>query len=359
MLLHSLSIEREREVRQKIIEQVITEEDKIAEFMFEDAAEKIMVQDKIIRLYYTNPLLPEEELKKRILRRHFGGNFNRYKVNFYTYTTKGHSLAHRDPFIPLEDFEVRMKFGKKSTASYLTLIPNTQTGGYNYLAKLPIFPLDEMTLLGYLVIEMEKKSDKESVYPELIIEDKFREPDDFNDYSYAVYKDDKLQTHKGDYAYDYRQDSIFTSPNSDFRYISFNGYSHFIQNSEYGKTIIVSRSSKGLLDYLSMFSHLFLISGFTVFFLSFLVYIIKHSRNIRIRDIFYSSLRMRINVAMLSILLVSFVVIALVSIVYFYNKTANYHQEILLQKQEEVLTSIENYLAKRCQSSSGSLCKCE
>ncbi|MEZ4884240.1 MAG: HAMP domain-containing sensor histidine kinase [Chitinophagales bacterium] len=351
MLLHNLSMEREQEIRQQIVEQVITEEDKIAEFMFEDAAKKIMLEDDVIRLYYRNPLLPEKELKERILQKHFGGSFNKYKIDIEAYKKRGQSLKNTEKTVRLEDYEGRMKFQKKTLAHYLSLIPNTSTGGYNYLAKLPIFPLDDdLTLLGYLIIEMEKKSDKENVYPELIIEDKFREPAEFIDYSYAVYKDGDLRTHKGNFAYDYRQDSLFSSHGNESKHITYDGYSHFIQNSEDGKTIIVSRESKGIMDYLSMFSHLFLISGFTVLFISFLIYIIKHSKNIRIRDLFYSSLRMRINVAMLSILLVSFVVIALVSILYFYQKTTHYHQEILLQKQKEVLTSIENTLQKDANS---------
>ncbi|MGB1242218.1 MAG: sensor histidine kinase [Chitinophagales bacterium] len=347
MLLHNLSIERAQEVRQKIVSQVRTEEDKIAEFMFEDVAKKIMLEDDIIRLYYRNPLLPERELKERILQKHFGGSFLAYQIDIQPYNKRGHSLRHTEKTVRLEDYEGRMKFQKKTQDHYLSLIPNTTTGGYNYLAKLPIFPLDEtFSLLGYLVIEMEKKSDKENVYPELIIEDKFREPAEYDDYSYAVYKDGNLRTHKGDYAYDYKQDSVFISDNQKFKYINFDGYSHLLQNPEKNKTIIVSRVSKGVMDYLSMFSHLFLISGITVLLLSFIIYIMKHTRNIRIRDLFYSSLRMRINVAMLSILLVSFVVIALVSIAYFYQKTTNYHQEILLQKQKEVLTSIESTLQK-------------
>lgn len=344
-LLHSLSLEREKEIRQQIVEQVITEEDKIAEFMFEDAAEKIMLHDKAIIFYYQNPLLSEKELKERILRKHFGGNFNKYKINIHAYKQKGHSLKYTDKSVRLEDYEDRIKFQRKTKANYLSLIPNTSTGGYNYLAKLPIFG-DEPRLLGYLIIEMEKKSDKENVYPELIIEDKFREPIEYDKYSYAVYKDEELRTHKGNFAYDYRQDSIFVCNEKDSKQVRFDGYSHYVHKSEGGKTIVVSKISEGIMDYLSMFSHLFLIAGILVLALSFVIYLIKHSKNIRIRDLFYSSLRMRINVAMLSILLVSFVAIALVSIAYFYQKTTNYHQEILLQKQKEVLTSIENSLQK-------------
>ncbi len=345
LLLHNLSQEREQEIRRQIVEQVITEEDKIAEFMFEDAAEKIMLHDKAITTYYQNTLLSEKELKERILRKHFGGSFNRYKIDIHAYKQRGHSLKYTDKLVRLEDYEGRMKFQKKTKATYLSLIPNTSTGGYNYLAKLPIFG-DGQGVLGYLIIEMEKKSDKENVYPELIIEDKFREPVEYDKYSYAVYKDEELRTQKGDFPYDYRQDSIFVCKDKDFKQVNFDGYSHFIQKSEGGKTIVVSKVSEGIMDYLSMFSHLFLISGIMVLFISFIIYLIKHSKNIRIRDLFYSSLRMRINVAMLSILLVSFVVIALVSILYFYQKTTNYHQEILLQKQKEVLTSIENTLQK-------------
>ena len=71
MLLHNLSIERAQEIRQKIVSQVRTEEDKIAEFMFEDVAKKIMLEDDIIRLYYRNPLLPERELNAGVKMFHF------------------------------------------------------------------------------------------------------------------------------------------------------------------------------------------------------------------------------------------------------------------------------------------------
>lgn len=345
LLLHSLSMEKEEETRKEIVEQVITEEDNIAEFMFEDAAEQIMLHDKVIWFYYQNMLLSEKELKERILRRHFGGSFNRYKIDIQAYKQGGHSLKYTDKTVSLEDYEGRMKFQKKTKAPYLSLIPNSTTGGYNYLAKLPIFG-EGLVALGYLIIEMEKKSDKENVYPELIIEDKFREPVEYDKYSYAVYKDKKLLTHKGDFAYDYRQDTVFVCGLNELKKVKIDGYTHYIKKSEGEKTIVVSQISEGIMDYLSMFSHLFLISGIGVLLFSFILYFIRHSKQMRFRDLFYSSLRMRINVAMLSILLFSFIAIAVVSILYFYQKTTNYHQEILLQKQNEVLTSIENTLQK-------------
>ncbi|MGB0931415.1 MAG: hypothetical protein ACPGVB_11595, partial [Chitinophagales bacterium] len=285
MLLHNLSMEKEQETRQEIVEQVITEEDDIAEFMFEAAAGQIMLHDKAIILYYQNMLLPEKELKERILRKHFGGSFNRYKIDIHAYKQGGHSLKYTDKTVSLEDYEGRMKFKKKTKASYLSLIPNSTTGGYNYLAKLPIFG-EGQGVLGYLIIEMEKKSDKENVYPELIIEDKFREPVEYDKYSYAVYKDKKLLTHKGEFAYDYKQDTMFVCEKNELKKIKFDSYTHFIERSEGNKTIVVSKGSEGIMDYLSMFSHLFLISGIAVLLFSLFLYFIKHSKKLILAEKF-------------------------------------------------------------------------
>ena len=226
-----------------------------------------------------------------------------------------------------------------------------EEGGYNYLAKLPIFnsKAEIPSPIGFMIIELNPKSNEQAnVYPELIIEDKFREPEEFLDYSYAVYNNNFLESSKGTYAYNSQQDSSIAQNAKPYKYIHKNDFSHLIYVPESDmesntKIIMVSYNSNNVMKLLSLLSYLFVFAFGIMFIIIGINSVFKGGDNeLHIRDLVYSSLRKRINFAMLVTIFISFLVIGAVTVNYFYNRAADYHRQRLDEKQKEILASMHD-----------------
>ncbi|MGB1206134.1 MAG: ATP-binding protein [Chitinophagales bacterium] len=357
LLIYSFTIEKENENREKYADKIAIQEDTVTEFWFEEAAKKIMINDDIVIKYFSNnPLLPEKELVKRIKKLYLNTHFDKYGITILPFNKEGGLIKHEDKTVILKDFEERIRYkGIHTNNNYLYLMANNE-GGYNYLAKLPIFnPKAEIpSPIGFMVIELNPKSNEQAnVYPELIIEDKFREPEEFLDYSYAVYNNNLLESSKGSYAYNSQQDSSIAKNAKPYKYIRKNDFSHLIYVPESDmerntKIIMVSYNSNNVMKLLSLISYLFVFAFGFLFIIIGINSIFKSSDDkLDIRDLIYSSLRKRINFAMLVTIFISFLVIGAVTVNYFYNRAADYHRKRLDEKQKEILASINDMRSRK------------
>lgn len=368
LIIHSYTNLQKQKAKKAFAEELALEKDLITEFLFADAANRIL-EDDIISNYYDIPLLPEYNIKERILQRYLSGYFDRYSIKIYCFNLDGDLTNESGENIQLTSYQSRInKRGYITKNSYLYLIDNPSTGGYNYLAKLPIFssrPSAELTggLVGYMVIEMESKANpKTNIYPELIIEDQFRQPAQVADYSYATYKNAVAINQSGNYPYSTTIDSAFVFPinenqNKNQHYITKNGYTHFIFQPNESKTIIVSSINNTVSSFLSIFSQIFFLVLSAVFITIIFINIanINIIQELKINFLLYASLRQRINTIIIVLLFGSFLIIGVATLAYFYQRSTNKHTESLVVKQNEVLIALSNTLRKNWESKADTL----
>ncbi len=376
LIVYNFSWQKERQNREDYARSIAKQEDSVTEFWFEDAATEIMIKDGAIKhYYYGSPLLmKEQELVTRIKQKHLKKHFDKYDINVIPFNNDGNPLRDLKNGWILSDYEYQINFNSIHTNNhYLHLMAN-QSGGYNYLAKLPVFDSEVPGPIGYMIIEMIPKSDKQTnVYPELIIEDGFRQPAAFRDYSYAVYSEGRLESSEGIYAYNSQQEPSFPFT-SDSLYLKQNEYTHFIYNTlnvrdaagdkkraktkvgeEVGpktekksKLVVVSYNANDFFSLLALFSYFFVLTMFGLVLGIGLTYLFRrNASDLRLNGLFLTSLSKRINASMLILITTAFFVIGGATGYFFYNRSANYHKRILAEKEREILASIENVLHKR------------
>lgn len=347
VLIFSYQSEKELSNRIKFAEKKAIQEDRLMEFWFNSKAPLIST-DPVVARYFQwppSPMYNDAELIKRVKKKYLGENFERYKVSMYPFLYPKNEII-RERGKSLTFSEANRKINQNSIHTdndYLYHIPN-DLGGYSYFAKIPVF--GEVSIKGYLVIEMEPKIDGQAgVYPELIIDNKYRQPEAYSDYSYAVYNDDFLESYKGNFPYSSIKDSVFVI-NYDSVFIKHNNYDHFIYKADNSqKTIIVSKANNQLFNLLSLFAYLLCFVLFCVLVvISFNSIFNSENNQVQLRDLLYSSLKKRINASMLMLILVSFLVIGAVTVWYFYARSTNNHRQQLLSKQSEIRASIDQMI---------------
>lgn len=368
LMLSYQSYVYEKRVREQFAEKKAIQEDNALEAKFNDIATKIMLEDEIVRKYYTSkPLLPSDELLKRIEKiylRDFSGKYN--VKNILPFNVDGYCLDEKNRLVYLKEYNRRIGANSiNTTNNFLYLIPNDMNG-YNYLSKLPVFQLEDSVRapIGYLIIELEPKTGRaESVYPELIIEDRFREAKGTEDYSYAIYQNNAMEINRGNFSYPLQQPAVFKpDPGAVATYVTDKGYSHLVYqrpaNSDTltdksdredmpspTKIVVVSKPLALFLPVLSLFV-LFVLVAFIYFILIILFNAIFNIGNGKYiyNEIIYGSLQRRISFAMLTLMLLTFLLVGFATIRSFYERSTENHRSQLMQKQKEALATIENLI---------------
>ena len=147
----------------------------------------------------------------------------------------------------------------------------------------------------------------------------------------------------GDGRLNQKPDQQFTADKKDhlFRSKNVRGLVAYNNNFE----LMVTYESSGRSEFLSLFSYLFCLLTITLFLItllntlfSFLPDTLNFSLSHRL------SLRNRIQFSVISLIVLSFLIIGVITIMYFKNTTQQYHQERLQRKALGVAKDLENQL---------------
>lgn len=381
LLIYHFTEQRSFENSKRFAGKLAIQEDPITEDLLGAAALNIITDNDLV-IYFQNKRVSKipESLSQYLKRTYLNSqHFERYEIDIAAFDNQHRFVDKTEQRITTEeDYQYKTINQLRTNNSYIYLIRG-EPGSYNYLAKLPIFDTDNIA--GYIYIEMRPKLDKSNVYPELTLEDQYRQTNESLDYKYAIYSNKILESSLGSYPYPYRQDSNFISQvtstirdtvftvfeetqangkierkNRDtilvnYSSTSVNQHKHLLYNLppqktaivSQEKTVIVSQEKQTIFSLLSLFIYIY-----TILLLSFIIVIIfisitKGVSSISfIKNLLYSSLRRRINMLLVTVLLVSFVAIGAATTSYFFNLSDQHNRENLIQKQSEILRAIEN-----------------
>jgi signal transduction histidine kinase len=210
------------------------------------------------------------------------------------------------------------------------------------LGKIPIH-LQDSIIAGYLFLDLAvKESTGETVYPELLQPRTLKTNLDNASYSYAVYANKKLLTQTNDYTF-----PVFMNERiqGDHQFVTRNEKSELWYRADKNKVVVVVQNQKLWLESITLFSYLFgiqvLVAILIVLYKSSISYFAKPKLNGKIINF---TLRRRIHLSMLSIVLVSFLIIGIITIVYFTFQYKQNTREKLLSVMQVVERSVNQYL---------------
>ncbi len=185
--------------------------------------------------------------------------------------------------------------------------------------------------------------DAKQVYVELLKTTPFKGIADLENFRYLLRKKEKniQSTLSENMIFNLREQ--FTADKKDhlFRSKNVRGLVAYNNNFE----LMVTYESSGRSEFLSLFSYLFCLLTITLFLItllntlfSFLPDTLNFSLSHRL------SLRNRIQFSVISLIVLSFLIIGVITIMYFKNTTQQYHQERLQRKALGVAKDLENQL---------------
>lgn len=323
--------------------------DLITEYRFEQIQQEIKA-DPFFKKFFISPFVSQKELQQRLDYLYFGGYLSKYNINSIAFNLEGKPIKNTVEKNLSYYYDILNKNSEDTFSEWLFLIPK-KDGKNQYLSILPIE--NNGIISGTLVLQLTPKTyRKENLYPELLIEQKINPISKYRaneDYEYAIYKNQYLISQKGEYPFPYFYGIFDFEKEYPFKKNNKNVRLNFFNVGDETK-IIINDQKPSLLIPISTFSYIFCL----ISLISFFGYAILHLLNLKTElgplKALTFTFKNKINVAIISITVASFIVVGIVTIGYFRQLYTANNTDKLIKKQKSVLSSLEYLLEKESDS---------
>ena len=247
----------------------LIDRDYFGEYLLNETAEKIS-QDAFSQISIASPFLSRDAVRQKIRQVFIPSYFNKYDVEIHLFNAGGQPLDNRitatfsEIIGTYDDDSYRTAY---ETVYFINSPSNDVT--QKYLVKIPMKRLNAVA--GYVVLELSlKKVIPESVYPELLVDNSFKEFYRSQDISYAVYSDTSLLFSSGDFNYEvaFRPEWL-GRPELHTIGIKEAGFDHIAQEDQNGRVAVVSSPQTESTYILANFSF-WLVLGLAIILLQLL-----------------------------------------------------------------------------------------
>ncbi|QJW88980.1 HAMP domain-containing histidine kinase [Spirosoma taeanense] len=334
-----------QEIRKQLIHerefgaQLLAENDEFGEFLMSKARESIASDADIVRALRTDTLLVRERIQQRVKTVHLDKYFDKYDIDVVSFRSNGQPLDIMANASTLDRFNNRYRRPAYQT-NYPGLYFVNEVGNQfikQYVSFIPIrsmgVPATAADTLGYVVLDFRLRSERpKSVYPELLVDTKFMQNTDVQEYSYAIFGRVRLAdtvSHQllysaGSYNYERKMPTTLLADSTLYSTgLIANGYQHVGQSGKNGRVVVVSSAEYPFQNIFSNFSFLFLLLVLTV-----LLVIVAYAINYGFSEfsINYSTrIQILLNVAFfLPLLLVIIIILSVISSNYITNQENTY-----------------------------------
>lgn len=327
---------KEHEARINFAEQVVQQRDNITEYTFKDIQENIAEDPVLISYLKNSNKAGRHEVDERFDALYLGGHLNKYQCKLLIFDRRGRSLNNGDT----TSYNTMVHKVKDAAPTFTPNLYYREDAldGHYYVAEIPIYEGDTTfdNRIGYVFIDMAvKESAGQTVYPELLQPGTAQGSSNAEGYSYGVYVDNKLLTQTSDYNFPiYLTDTI----KGDYKFTEYTNSSELQLETESGKRVFVIRYHRLWLESITLFSYLFgiqmILAFVSILYRIYLLYILRSERTEKLINF---TLRRRIHISFLGIVFISFIIIGIVTILFFslqYRQNSRKKQQLVMQLVE-------------------------
>jgi two-component system nitrogen regulation sensor histidine kinase NtrY len=336
---------RETEQHNIILNKLSSEHDQIAEMLLRQIDPEIRA-DTVLRDLVLDKRMKADDQQMAITNylknKYFGLYWNRFEIQAYSCDPSSRTVIQpENSEVGCLDFFVagmRDRFGRSLPDTKGFYYLDNFDGIIEYLGVYDHLSPDTTNRTSLIINIYARFVAQELGYPELLITGKINRDSLDQSYSYAKYHNGSLQLTSGEYPYNLTSDHY---PGKLGEVVEFNadGYNHWIKKMDNNNEIVISHRAYRFNDSLVTFSYLFV-------FL-FLVWLLIYYTIIRPQSLSRSSigLKQRIQVSMVSFLVLSFLLIGGGMVYYVIKQYKSGNRKLIVEKTESLLADVQNKLA--------------
>lgn len=339
-LLNIFNNIKEEDSRMLIAMKIANEHDPIVEYRLREVNQEIPNDNTILRLL-KDVNNNEQLIIDYLLKEHLSTFIYRYKI-LITICSEYQNLI-----VQPDNYEINCsQFFKKKINSYGSFkssdniwFMNYEPGTVSYLSmvKIPRKSEDSLYRNYTIYIELDSKSYISDIgYPELLIDKKRSNINpDISNYSYARYIYDDLVSQYGKFFYSTNL-STYNVEKNEPQFFDNNGFRHLIFKANDKETIIIGKKIPSFFERMVPISLFIIFYGFIVLFF-YLIF--------SIQSLVFSFSRLnfqaKLQFTMIIIILSSFLVICIMTVIYFVSLNMTKNKEIVTEKSHAILIQLE------------------
>lgn len=253
----------------------LVERDYFGEYLMKEAADKIAA-DAFIQSRLSNPLLGKDVIKHKISQVSLSGYFNRYTVEITVYDQSGMPFPDERDTVSVHDLTKQYTREQFKTDYKNVFYVTSPEGGISrkYVVLVPI--KRNRMVVGYVGVQFFlKRVIPQNVYPELLVDNRFRLGHRPNDLNYAVVSGSQIEYSAGSFNYESLVKTELANPNLYSQGIERDGYFHVGVEDASGRVAIVSAAAVPMMFQLADFSFMVLL-GIAAILLFLLIVGVTH-----------------------------------------------------------------------------------
>ncbi len=255
--------EEENEFNNKVkfANQFLVDNDNLGELMLSEAVTKVK-EDPLITSRIYSPFMSKEAVVRKIKRVYLSSYFDKYNVQVYLYNAEGQPFDVESTKASYA--EIKKSFAQNQYATefedlyFVNRIGADVTKRYLYFIDLKRY----QNIAGHIILDLSlKKIIPTSVYPELLVDNRYLLPYQKMLYNYAIFSNNQITYNAGDLNYANNFNTSLLSNNQLFENgITYRGFEHFAVTDQDNRVIVISSSQYQWIRIFSNFSFLFLVS---------------------------------------------------------------------------------------------------
>ncbi|MBL7913942.1 MAG: HAMP domain-containing histidine kinase [Bacteroidia bacterium] len=343
---------REKENRKLLAGKLENEQDQIAEYLFDDIADKAS-KDKVLRSFFESSYdqlvsnaSTEEVISRRMAQLYFTGYWGKYDIAIKCFNMDGLPInTGGDPTWNLDYFNVIINEESTPTYSPYLRFSGNNAGRISYIGKLPVYAVtDNEVQTGTIIVSLSSKPLQDGDgFPELLISDKIPQKRDISNYSYAHYRNQVLVNQFGKFNYPLNSKSYASQIDRETKekFVVIEGYSHLIYKTGDEGMLIVSIETPGIMEFVTLFSYLFSFYGFCFILIYAIILLSKNKGQISI------NFKNRIQATVLIIVVTTMLLIGGATVYYIFNNYVTNLSYSVNERLKSMLIAIQDELSKR------------
>lgn len=294
-VVYNQELRKQLNYEQEFATELLAENDVFGEFLMSKAQESIQRDNDIARALRTDTVLVRERIQQRVKSLHLDKYFDKYDIEVFSFQANGRPLDISTNATALSTLKSRYQqtgyqteypgiyfvneITNQFNKQYVCFVSILRPGGASFSEEASPFATGQDTL-GYVVLDLRLRSERpKNVYPELLVDKKFAQNPDTQDYSYAFFSGPptgqteagkvpyRLLYSTGSYNYERRLDPALLTDSTLFTNgLLKNRFRHVAQRAQNGRVVVVSAEEYPFRNIFSNFSFLFLLLVITVLF---------------------------------------------------------------------------------------------
>lgn len=345
-ILQYFSEIKEQSARIAYVEQQLSpHRDNVTEFAFHNKINKLEA-DKQLKSFFNKPTLAARKaLDQKFDTLYLTGPVSKYQSKVYLFDANGKGLFNKDSSVDYPSL-VNEKNESVSTSSPYLFYKESILDEHYYLSYIRIYSDTINNIIGYVIVDLDlkKQAAEKTVNSELLQPASNKANHQSAEYAYAIYINDKLITQTNDYPFTtyLKNDSLQEGQPTFYNHNNVSELHYKIADK---RTVVVVHYHSELMETITVFSYIFgILVLLAIIILLYQLYLSYFARAASTDKVMRLTLRRRVHLSMLAVVLLSFIIIGSVTVIFFISKYSSSNSSILQSRMRVAKQSVQEYL---------------